>query len=101
VRSANLTSDVELVQCHERPIEDTRIVCSLLDRGWLPLQAQQRVDGNLCRGNRVLNGEHHILRQLAELTNERHILPALRADLRSVALLARQKLTGTRSKPPQ
>src|SRR5258707_3047503 len=74
IATKGLPSRMEVVQSHKRLIEDTWVEPSLVDRRRLTLQAEQRIDGGLCRTDRVFDGEHHVLRQLAKLAHRPRFL---------------------------
>jgi hypothetical protein len=72
--------------------QNAQVGLSLVDCGRLQLQVKQAIHGELGRADRIFDGEHHVVGQLAELAHEREVVRSSWYDRRPVALIARQKL---------
>ena len=66
----------------------------LVDRRWRAVQAKQRVHSRLCGADRILDGEYHVLRDFAELSDEGKVLRPVRYNLGAVAFGPTEKLAG-------
>jgi hypothetical protein len=61
-------------------------VAPLVNPRWcaVQVQAKQRVHRRLCGADRILDGEYHVLRDFAELSDEGEIFRPVRDDLGAI-----------------